>query len=425
MMMKRIMKSSLLVLLIGLSGCGQVGQASDNQKESISQEVAKTETVNAKENTQEEVKGAEKTEGKIEEKPEVKELTLEDKVDAYVENMTLEEKIGQLFMVAFRQDEEGVAITGVNEKIQADLISYPVGGVILFKENIENKQQVTTFIQQLQDLSEIPLWIGVDEEGGMVSRVGSNSQIVEVPFKSAGDIGKIEDVQAAYKEAIRMGEVLAGLGFNMNFAPVADIYNNPSNTVIGTRSFGETAEEVTDRVIYFAKGLREMGVMPVIKHFPGHGNTLQDSHNELAYVEKTLEELEKEELVPFKVALEQGVEAMMIGHLVVKEVDGEKPASLSKKWGDYIKEHFNAEQVLLITDALNMGAITNGLTTTEIVRQSFLAGYDILLMPDNIEEAFKSLIEAYQTREITDERLDESVKKIIIKKITHNLLSVE
>lgn len=355
----------------------------------------------------------------------VSEPTIEEKVDAYVAAMTLEEKIGQLFMVAFRQDEEGNPITDINEEIEEGLKKYPVGGVILFKENIQDKGQVTGFIENLQSLSHRPLWIGVDEEGGVVSRVGSNSQIVEIPFRAAGDIGKTGDVEVAYKEATRMGEILRELGFNMDFAPVADIYNNPSNTVIGERSFGKNSEEVSKMVTAFAKGLQDSGVLPVIKHFPGHGNTNQDSHEELAYIEKSLEEIEKEELNPFERALSQGVEAMMIGHLVVNDVDPTEPASLSRKWGNYIEEHFDTDQVLLITDALNMGAITNQFPSGEVAVKSFLAGYDILLMPDNIEEAFEGLTQAYHRGEITDERLDKSVQKIIFKKMMHNLLVIE
>ncbi|MDF2614814.1 MAG: glycoside hydrolase family 3 domain protein [Clostridia bacterium] len=349
----------------------------------------------------------------------------EDPIETLMNDMTLNEKIGQLFIVDIQNDKEGNSIIEVNEEVKEKIIKYNVGGIILFRGNIQTKEQTTRLIKEMQSFSDIPLFIGVDEEGGMVSRVGVNSDITEVPFQEAFSIGKTGDVAAAYKEARRMGEVLKGLGFNLNFAPVADIYNNETNTVIGTRSFGKTQEEVTPMVISYAKGLLSQEVQPVLKHFPGHGNTEEDSHEGLAYVNKTKEELEKEELIPFIQAAKSGIDVLMRGHLLVKDVDEEYPATLSIKWFQYMQTLFDTKKLLMITDALNMGAVAENYDNGEAAVMSFLAGNDILLMPKDIAAAAEAILKAYEKGMISEERLNESVRKILSKKVERNILVIE
>lgn len=343
-----------------------------------------------------------------------KETIKEDPIEIYMEGMSLEEKIGQLFIAALN-GEMG------NEIL---LKQYQVGGIVLFKKDIQGKQQLQELIDSLQKASKIPLWIAIDEEGGRVSRIGHISEITKEPFKAAYEIGQTEDTHKAYEEAKKMGKILYDLGINMDFAPVADIYNNESNTVIGNRSFGHTKEEVTPMVIAFAKGLKEEGIFPVIKHFPGHGNTYQDSHEQIAYIDKTLQDLEEEELVPFFDATRNGVEGMMVGHLVVSEVD-QLPATLSPKWGSYIKEHFDTEELLLITDAMNMGAVVQTKEGGNVAVESFLSGMDMILMPDDLGAAKEAMKKAYEEGKITKDRLDESVRKILLKKVEQNLLVLE
>lgn len=371
---------------------------------------------------QEDVEGANPT--IVPEEPE-ESVELVDPVEEIISRMDTQEKIGQVFMMDVRTDAEGQPILGVNEQVEEIITRYKVGGIILFKENINTKEQVKTFIKDMQELSDIPLFIGVDEEGGIVSRIGTNKEIVEVPFKSAFDIGKTGDTEMAYSEAQRMGAVLKELGFNMDFAPVADIYNNPENTVIGTRSFGQTKEEVTPMVIRYAQGLLDQEVQPVLKHFPGHGNTKEDSHNGMAYVNKTKEALEGEELVPFIEAVNNGIDVMMRGHLLVKDVDEEYPATLSKKWFEYMQTLLNTEKVLFITDAMNMGAVSENYTVEDAVVKSFLAGNDIILMPKDLKLAAEAIYKAYEEGIITEERLNESVRKNLSKKVERNILVIE
>lgn len=334
------------------------------------------------------------------------------KIRKYIEEMTIEEKIGQLFFVTVQQAKESIAI---GDK---------VGGIILFKQDITTKEETIALIKGLQATAAIPLWIGIDEEGGRVSRVGNNKTIVDSPFMSAKEIGESGDVDRAYKEAKRMGQVLASLGINIDFAPVADIFNNSLNTVIGDRSFGTTKEEVAPMVIAFAKGLKEEKVEPVIKHFPGHGNTNEDSHKGLAYANKSIKELEEEELVPFFEAVSKGIDVVMVGHIVVPDMD-ELPATLSAKWGEYITQKFNRREVIFITDAMNMGAIVESGEGEKVILESFLSGMDIILMPEQLDEAIECFKRAYETGVITDKRLNESVEKILLKKAEQNILVFE
>lgn len=330
----------------------------------------------------------------------------------YMDQMSIEEKISQLFFVTIQQ----VA--------SSETYGKDVGGIILFKDDITTKDDTSRLVQSLQEQAAIPLWIGIDEEGGRVSRIGNNKNIVEEPFKSAQSIGETQDTKIAYEEARRMGKILSSLGVNMDFAPDADIYNNPKNTVIGDRSFGKTADEVIPMVIAFSKGLGEEGIVPVVKHFPGHGNTIQDSHVGLAYIDKTIKELEKEEIKPFVEATKNGVDVVMVGHLVVQELDS-LPATLSTKWGDYIDEKFNKEQIILITDAMNMGAIIEGREAGQAALMSFLSGMDMILMPEQLDESIEALKEAYQKGELSEERIDKSVYKILLKKVEQKILVLE
>ncbi|MGL4738827.1 MAG: glycoside hydrolase family 3 protein, partial [Cellulosilyticaceae bacterium] len=348
-----------------------------------------------------------------------KEVKERDPIDDYMMKMTLEEKVGQLFMIAVRRDQEGKAITEMTPEVKRLLEEIPVGGIVLFSENVETEQQVRTLISKFQELATIPMWIGVDEEGGRVSRISNNTALCKEPFKNALDLAG--DASEAYSEAKRMGKILKDLGFNLDFAPVADIYNNPENRVIGRRSFGKSAEAVVPMVTAFAKGLTSEGIIPVIKHFPGHGNTVEDSHNGLAYVNKSLEMLEKEELVPFKAAVLQAqVPMMMVGHLVVPEIDPEYPATLSKLWGDYVAKHF-PEDLITITDAMEMGAITNHYTSAQSAIRVIESGYDMILMPANLQQAYDGVLEACRSGRISQRRLDQSVRKILSKKVEHNL----
>lgn len=426
--MKRRILYSILCLLL-LTGC-----SSKNEYVSY-KETAKKDSVLEVQRRDEEKLDEEKISVKTEPLDEKKEKnttekedetriekTLNQQLDTYLNQMTIEEKIGQLFMIAIRKDENGIPITTMSKKIREIISNYHVGGIILFNENIETKEQTQTLIKNLQDTAHIPLFIGVDEEGGIVSRVGKKKAINKVPFKEAYAIGQTGDTSLAYKEARRMGAMLNELGFNMDFAPVADIYNEPSNQVIGKRSFGKTSTEVVPMVLAFSKGLLEENIQPVVKHFPGHGNTIEDSHQGIAYVHKDLVALEEEELLPFRKAIEEGVGAIMKGHLLVPAVDETTIVSLSDKWNSYMESQFDLSDTLVMTDAMDMGAVIKNYGSGEAACLSLMAGNDILLMPYDLEKAYEGILKAYEEGRISKERIETSVRKILSKKVAQKIL---
>lgn len=421
--MRKILVYSILFLFI-LTSCS-VNKNEYYDKNEINKENISLETQSNMKEEQTKNLVLEVDEEKVSEESSKNEKTVEettqDQLEVYLEHMTIEEKIGQLFMIAIRKDEEGNPITQINESIRQQIHTYHVGGVILFSENIETAKQTQTLISDLQSASTIPLFIGVDEEGGIVSRVGKNQAINQVPFKEAYAIGQTGDTKLAYEEAKRMGALLKELGFNMDFAPVADIYNEPSNQVIGSRSFGRNSGEVIPMVLAFARGLLDENIQPVVKHFPGHGNTVEDSHEGIAYVYKSLEELEKEELLPFGKAIEEGVGAIMKGHLLVPAVDETTMASLSVKWKEYMEAHYDLTETLVMTDAMDMGAVVENYSAQEAAYLSLMAGNDIILMPNDLQAAYEGIMKAYEDGQLNEERIDESVRKILSKKVAQKM----
>ncbi|HHX60897.1 MAG TPA: beta-N-acetylhexosaminidase [Epulopiscium sp.] len=347
---------------------------------------------------------------------------ISEKIQEYIKNMSPKEKIGQLLMPAFRDSQYTDSVEIITESMEEVLEVYQVGGIILFKENIKNKDQVQDLIQGLQKKSRLPLWIGVDEEGGMVSRIASNPEMGFDPVPSAFDIGQAGNKEEAYEVGKRLGSMLKELGFNMDFAPVADIWSNPKNTVIGKRSFGTNPETVSVMVNEVTRGIQDQDIISVIKHFPGHGDTAEDSHVGRAFVDRSLEELRQRELIPFQSAIDKEVEGIMVAHVELPQIDEGVPATLSHTIITDILKNQMQFKGLIITDALDMQAITSQFGKGEAALQSFLAGTDILLMPD-VEEAYNHLLKAYQDGVITDERLEESVYKILYTKYKYEIIN--
>lgn len=345
------------------------------------------------------------------------EETINDIIFEKIESMTLEEKTGQLFMCAFRKDNQGIPITKINENIISVLDKYKIGGVIFFAENIDTEEQTKKFIEDLQNKSTIPLLVGVDEEGGRVSRLKASGKIKMDLIPPALEIGTSGDLQKAYDYNLTISNKLKELGFNIDFAPVADINTNPENTVIGDRAYGTEPEQTGNMVAQAVKGLIDGGVKPVLKHFPGHGDTLSDTHKEETYVNHDIERLETTELIPFKKGIEAGAEFVMISHIKMPNITNDNlPASFSKDIINGILRQKLEFDGIVITDALDMGAITNYYTPEEIAVKAVDAGVDILLMPENLEASYNAVINAVKNGDILEERLNESVKRILISK---------
>lgn len=328
-------------------------------------------------------------------------------VEEQINNMSIEEKIGQMLIVT---DSSTIADEDLLKKLE---IIKP-GGFILFSDNIESYEQTTKLIEDINSTADIPMFISIDQEGGRVARIKKLSDTEVTIIPSMYKLGLTKDEELAYEVGKVVGEELRALNINMDFAPVLDIYSNPENTVIGDRAFGSTAELVSNMALSFSQGLESTGVISVYKHFPGHGDTYEDSHNTLPIITKTKEELMELELIPFKDAIENGADVIMVGHLAIPSITGNsKPASLSK---EVITELLKKElgfNGIVITDALNMGALTKQYTEEEIYINAINAGIDILLMPEFDNETIEIILKEVEEGIIKVEEINDSVEKIL------------
>ncbi|MDW7671871.1 MAG: glycoside hydrolase family 3 protein [Bacillota bacterium] len=337
--------------------------------------------------------------------------------------MTTEEKIGQLLMPAFRRNVDGSPLLHLDETTRDFLFDFQPGGVILFNENIDTEQQTTDLINEYQSHSAIPLFIAVDEEGGIVSRLTASGKISFPDSPGNQVLGSRHSPEEAAELGRQMACRLQELGFNMNMAPVADVNTNPQNPVIGARSFGADPFLVADFSVAMASGMLEGGVIPVLKHFPGHGDTQEDTHFSQVVVPHDRQRLESVEWVPFKAGIEAGLPAIMTAHLKVPAIiPNDRPSTLSPEMLTGILRMALGFQGVIITDALEMGAVTSGWPPGEAAVEAFLAGADILLMPASLQEAYAGLLEAVQEGRITEERLNESVLRILTLKEAAGLL---
>ena len=341
-------------------------------------------------------------------KQETKVETIEDKVDKQMSNMTLDEKIAQMLVIYYLSDN-------VDDTLKDVLETYNPGGFILMGDNYSTFDNSKKFVDDLKKYSEIPMIIATDEEGGLVQRLKNITDIGVTDIPDMYDVGKTGDTSKAKAVAKVLAEELRTLGINVTFAPVADVWTNPDNEVIGERAFGTDSETVSTMAIAFNQGLEENGIMGCFKHFPGHGDTLVDSHKALPVVNKTYDDIKQVELIPFKNAIDNGAKMIMVGHIALPNITGDDtPASLSKKIvTDILKTDLKYDG-LIITDALNMGALTDNYTDEEIITMAINAGADLLLMPNGTAKTIE-----YIKNSISEDRIDKSVKKILLYKYTN------
>ncbi|AZK48391.1 beta-N-acetylhexosaminidase [Paenibacillus lentus] len=331
-----------------------------------------------------------------------------DHAKSMLEQMSTAEKLGQLVLV-------GVEGTTPDDTARQFLEDYHVGGFIFYKNNIKNAEQALDFFNQLKKMnkeSKVPLFLSVDEEGGRVTRMPEDFKALPTAEK----IGASGSEELAADLGSIIGKELSGFGLNMDFAPVLDVNSNPSNPVIGSRSFGNNAEVVSRMGITMLQAIEQEGVIPVVKHFPGHGDTSVDSHLSLPVVEHDLERLRQLELVPFARAIKEGADAVMVAHLLMPELDAEHPASFSRAViTELLREELNFQGVV-ITDDMTMGAIVKHYDIGEAAVKFIQAGGNIVLVgheKDRQLAVIHALTAAVESEQITLDMLDDRVYSIL------------
>ncbi|HWR93842.1 MAG TPA: glycoside hydrolase family 3 N-terminal domain-containing protein [Flavobacterium sp.] len=324
-------------------------------------------------------------------------------VDSIYNQMTLEEKIGQLFMIAAYSNKDSVHVKSI-EKLITD---YKVGGLIFFQGGPVRQAKLTN---RFQSISKTPLFIGIDAEWGLSMRLDSTYRY---PWNMT--LGAIQDKSLIEKVGIQMAEQNKRIGVHFNFAPVLDINTNPKNPIIGFRSFGEDKCNVTESALALMTGYQSLGLLATGKHFPGHGDTDVDSHSALPTINFSKERLDSVEVYPYKKLFKEGLSSVMVAHLNVPSLEPRynSPSSISYKIVTLMLKDELKFKGLIFTDALNMKAASNYRKPGVIDLEAFQAGNDILLFPENVPAAVDTIKNAYINHEFSDNRLAFSVKKIL------------
>ncbi len=341
------------------------------------------------------------------------------------DELTLTEKICQMLFVTQEVLTGYSVVTKSGSATQAAIEEYPVGGIVYFGQNLISVEQTTEMITNIQNYSRattgIGLFIGVDEEGGSVARLANN--LGTAAFEDMSVYGAEGDISKAYEIGTTLAQEMKAIGFNVDFAPVADVLTNDENQVVQTRSFGSDPELVAELVAQEVAGFTDSGVLCATKHFPGHGSTGGDTHDGFAASDRTLEELEACDLIPFVSAIEAGTPMIMVGHMTMTEIDSENPASLSESIITGILREQLGYEGIVITDAMNMGAITEVYTAGEAAVKAIAAGCDMLLCVSDIAEVIEAVTQAIEEGILTEERIDESVVRILTAKIEYGIIS--
>ncbi len=354
-------------------------------------------------------------------------------VERQLRHMTIEQKVGQLFFIRpealvdtmtdeYLKDVYHHYVTDIDSAMAALDADYPVGGICLFAHNIVSPEQIKQFTAAIHALPGHPI-ICVDEEGGRVARIGNNKTFGLQRFAPMGVVAESGLPQNAYFAAQYMGSYMRYYGFDLDFAPIADVNTNPENIVIGARAFSANPDSAALWVGEYVRGLREQGVMGCLKHFPGHGDTKGDSHKGFVFTEKSWEELSACEMVTFRAGIAAGVEVIMTAHIAVPRVTGtDEPATMSQVMlTDKLRRDLGFEGAIM-SDALEMAAIRSLCSPEEACVRTFLAGADIIMLPLSYRSCFHAMVDAVRSGRIPQSRLDDSVRRILLLKANHDLL---
>jgi len=347
-----------------------------------------------------------------------------DPVEAQLQQMTLRQKVGQLFFL--RPESLDPSITVDDPRKYADFKlqqvgdamrecskDFPPGGILLYAHNISDPTQLEQFITDLKALDGAPL-LCIDEEGGRVARIAKNANFQVDNVGPMANIGATGDSQQAYQAGSYIGTYLKQYGFDIDFAPVADVNSNPDNVVIGDRSFSSDPNVVAAMVVAYLEGLSDAGIVGCVKHFPGHGDTSSDTHFGYAQSLKKFEEIDNCELVPFRAAIKWGCQLIMSAHIALPNVTGsEVPCTMSPMIMTDLLRGQLGYQNIIVPDAIEMGAIMQQYTTAEATIGGLQAGVDVILNPLDYPTAFNAVLQAISNGTLTEERINQSVRRIL------------
>lgn len=327
-------------------------------------------------------------------------------VDKTYNSLSQDEKLGQLFIVALYTNKGEEHISQVRNIVLNDKI----GGLILMQDDAARE---INLVNEFQGKSRVPLMIGMDAEWGLYQRIATAHK-----FPWAITLGAIQNKQLIYGMSQKIAEDAKRMGVNWDFAPVVDVNTNPNNPIIGNRSFGSDVENVINSALAYANGLQDNQVLAAIKHFPGHGDTDTDSHLDLPMISHNMARLNSTELAPFKALINKGIGGVMVAHLYVPALESGKgiPASISKNIITGLLKDQLGYKGLIITDALNMAAVASKYKPGELDALAFKAGNDIMLFSQDVATGKKLIQKAIDNGEISQARVEESVKKILLTK---------
>lgn len=391
-MKKRILSVVLVFCLLFLAGCNIDG-------ESESESELKTEDLD--------------------------EATLKGMAGDITDEMSLKNKVGQLFMVSlYSLDDSGSKQqTTMTKAMKKTLEKYPVGGIVLFSKNIDTPEQTKKLIGGFQDASTVPMFVAVDEEGGSVSRVASNEKMGMTQYPNAKEIGETYTDKQIAAMGKKQSQELKSLGFNMNFAPVADVLTNDQNTEIGDRSFGSDQKKVSNIISMLVENMQKQQISATLKHFPGSGEAWGDTHRGSAETKQSIQRLRSNEFLPFEAGIEANVDAVMVSHLMLSNVTEEKePSSLSYRVMTEILRKELEYDGMIMTDAMNMKAITNNYTAAEAAVKAIGAGADIVVMPEDLGKAYEAVRKAVKNGDIEESAIDKAVERIIYTKLKRGVI---
>ena len=344
--------------------------------------------------------------------------------ESAIQKMSIREKVGQMFFVRPEALDTTIhwneyaelpdyKLEQVNKTMLAVNKNYPIGGMILYAHNIVDETQLGNFITEIRELNGSP-FLAIDEEGGRVARIANNENFDVPKYESMAAIAESDDPEEAYKAAFTIGSYVKKYGFDIDYAPVADVNTNPDNIVIGPRAFSDDPETTAKFVVSYLNGLESAGVIGTLKHFPGHGDVSTDTHYGYASTDKTWDEMLKCEMIPFKAGIKAGAQMIMTAHIAAPNVSGDDlPATLSSViLQDKLRGELGFDGVI-VTDAMDMGAITKQFSNTEAAIKSIQAGVDVVLCSREFTQVFDAVVKAVEKGEIKESRIDESVKRIL------------